>query len=280
MHEPAAAADLFHGIFEKLRQLDIAEQVHPDLYEDTDANFWEDYCGDDVSDLVELRRAAGEPGLQVLDLATGTGRIAFALAGAGAEVLGLERSPAMLELAFKARASKTGELAERVSFVQGDMSDFHLARRFDRIVLGATSICLLLKPGDRAGLFACAREHLAPGGQFLFNVLEGDHLGGQCQSDYMDVFTRASAEGQDFAIVGQRLDPASGHFLFNVYRERIAWDGNTVRTLGASVKARIERAEVMTHLANQGLHLISERRDGALANYCVGLPPKSSPEHH
>lgn len=280
MPESAQTAGAFHGIFEKLRQLDIAEQVHTDLYEDTDANFWEDYCGDDVSDLTALRRAAGEPGLQVLDLATGGGRIAFALAGSGAQVLGLERSPAMLELAFKARSSKPDDLAQRVSFVQGDMSDFHLDRRFDRIVLGATSICLLLQRQDRAGLFACARQHLAPHGQFLFNVLEGEYLGEQRQADYVDVFSRSSPEGQDFAIVGQRLDPASGHFLFNVYRERIAWNGDTVRTLGASVKARIDRAEVMAHLSEQGLHLVSEHRDGALTHYCVGLPPADSPGQH
>lgn len=60
--------------------------------------------------------AAPGPGVRALDLATGTGDIAFALAARGARVVGLDITPRMVELA---RAKPSGALAAQ--FLVGDM---------------------------------------------------------------------------------------------------------------------------------------------------------------
>src|SRR5437762_1029143 len=57
-------------------------------------------------------------GHRALDLACGTGSVALALARRGWEVIGIDRSPAMLAQA----AAKPG--AASIHWVQGDMSDF------------------------------------------------------------------------------------------------------------------------------------------------------------
>src|SRR6202046_2600942 len=57
-------------------------------------------------------------GMRILDVATGTGMVAFALAGRGAEVVGLDQSAAMLGGA-QDRLERTPELAGRLSFVTG-----------------------------------------------------------------------------------------------------------------------------------------------------------------
>src|SRR5207248_7421852 len=44
--------------------------------------------------------AAPRPGIRAVDLATGTGDIAFALAEAGADVVGVDVTPRMIELAI------------------------------------------------------------------------------------------------------------------------------------------------------------------------------------
>lgn len=59
------------------------------------------------------------PGMRILDVATGIGVVAFALAGRGAEVAGLDQSDAMLSGA-RARLKRTRELADRLSFVLGE----------------------------------------------------------------------------------------------------------------------------------------------------------------
>lgn len=65
-------------------------------------------------DAVELQR-----GMRILDVATGTGMVAFALAARGAEVVGLDQSEAMLGRA-QARLQRSPELAGRLSFVLGE----------------------------------------------------------------------------------------------------------------------------------------------------------------
>ena len=57
------------------------------------------------------RSGAPAPGARALDLATGTGDIAFALAARGARVVGLDVTPRMIELA---RAKAPARLAGRV----------------------------------------------------------------------------------------------------------------------------------------------------------------------
>src|SRR5437763_6273875 len=58
------------------------------------------------------------PGQRVLDVATGTGLVAFALARHGAEVVALDQSEEMLAGA-RARQAGAGPTAVRVSFVRG-----------------------------------------------------------------------------------------------------------------------------------------------------------------
>ena len=58
------------------------------------------------------------PGQRVLDVATGTGLVAFALARRGCEVVGLDQSEDMLGVARR-HLSERPELASRVTFVQG-----------------------------------------------------------------------------------------------------------------------------------------------------------------
>src|SRR3989442_181589 len=59
------------------------------------------------------------PGERILDVATGTGMVAFALARRGAEVVGLDQSDAMLGAA-RARLAQTPQLDGRVRFVRGE----------------------------------------------------------------------------------------------------------------------------------------------------------------
>jgi demethylmenaquinone methyltransferase/2-methoxy-6-polyprenyl-1,4-benzoquinol methylase len=59
-----------------------------------------------------------KPGMRVLDVATGTGLVAFALARRGCSVTALDQSEAMLDGA-RERLSRRPELAGTIAFVQG-----------------------------------------------------------------------------------------------------------------------------------------------------------------
>jgi len=125
------------------------------------------------------RLAAGldlKPGNRVLDLATGTGNIAMALAGAmedQGEVIGIDQSPGMLA---KAEEKRLRAGYGRVRFVRGDLQGSLLSCRdnsFDAITCGwaigyaspprlVRAICRKLKPGGKLGLIENAHDTLAP----------------------------------------------------------------------------------------------------------------------
>jgi len=263
------AAQSFHGIFRALQQLDIFDQpASDDLYGDTFADFWNAYFGDDVSDIPIYQALLASEGAQVLDLACGGGRIGIGLAREGVRVDGIELSPAMLALVERNLAHQAPEVATRLRFYQGNMCSFALPDRYDLIVLGTTSISLLPDAAARAALFRCVKAHLAPGGRFVFDLLDLGQERWKQLDHYLDVWSRETDQGQEFAIVGQRFYPEQHCFTFNVYRETIGWDGATTRTLGSSTKTWIEVDAVAQELPACGLRL-ADRIDRADLRYFV-----------
>jgi demethylmenaquinone methyltransferase/2-methoxy-6-polyprenyl-1,4-benzoquinol methylase len=107
---------------------------------------------------------APEPGMRILDVATGTGMVAFALAARGAEVVGLDQSEAMLAGA-RARLQRTPELADRLSFMLGEaetlpfaaggfdaLSFTYLLRYVDDPAATMRELARVVKPGGRIGM--------------------------------------------------------------------------------------------------------------------------------
>lgn len=112
--------------------------------------------------LSQVRRF-GEP---ALELACGTGRLTIPLAHQGLDMTGLDYSPQMLAEARR-KATATGVA---VSWIEGDMRDFDLGRRFRTIYLPANALAHLHTNRDMARMLACVQGHLVPGGAFLLQT--------------------------------------------------------------------------------------------------------------
>ena len=69
-----------------------------------------------------------EPSQRVLELGSGFGRVAEALARERRVVVGLELDPVMIALAERRRAELDRETAARVRYVQGDMAEIRARR--------------------------------------------------------------------------------------------------------------------------------------------------------
>jgi demethylmenaquinone methyltransferase/2-methoxy-6-polyprenyl-1,4-benzoquinol methylase len=102
-----------------------------------------------------------QPGMRILDVATGTGMVAFAHAARGAEVIGLDQSEAMLGGA-RARLEHSPELAGRLSLVLGEAESLPYADgEFD-----ALSFTYLLRyVDDRAATMRELARVVKPGGR-------------------------------------------------------------------------------------------------------------------
>jgi SAM-dependent methyltransferase len=134
---------------------------HPDLY---DALLpAEGY----VPFYVDLARQQGGA---VLELACGTGQLTIPVAMTGLPAVGLDQSGAMLNAARR-QASAAGAWVE---FVQGDMRDFSLGRRFNLVFVARNSLLHLLSTADLLAALTAVRRHLAPDGVFAFDVFNPD----------------------------------------------------------------------------------------------------------
>lgn len=263
-------SDNYFGIFHKLHQLGVAADYTGDLYGPHFAGFYDRFMAAYVEDLPAFERHV-RPGMHVLDLACGAGRLSFPLARLGAQVDGLELSADMLALAALHGASDEAACADRVRFVQGDMTQFALGRQYDLIILGITSISLLRSAALRAGLFACVASHLAPGGRFVFDTIDPASPNVARYTTLTDMWSHEDDDGIDFALFGQQLSADGGTLQFNVYREQLDWAGATRRSLGCSSKAWLPRAQLHAEIAASPLAVHEEFTQADLRYYVLAL---------
>ncbi|MGW0522034.1 class I SAM-dependent methyltransferase [Crossiella sp. NPDC003009] len=140
----------------------LFDQDYLDLYgADLDARA--DAEADLLWRLLDLR-----PGMTVLDLACGHGRLSNRLAARGCRVTGLDITPVFLK---RARAEAAGSGLE-VGYVLGDMRELPWTGEFDRVVNWFSSFGYFADADNRRVL-AEVRRVLRPGGRF---ALETMHL--------------------------------------------------------------------------------------------------------
>ena len=112
-------------------------------------------------------RKSGSP---ILELGCGSGRLTVLIAQSGVEVIGVDLSKPMLETA-RAKAQRAGV---RVPFLEGDMRNFEVPRKFSAIFIPGNSLLHLLTSEDVKQCFASVHRHLLPHGRLIFDVSKWD----------------------------------------------------------------------------------------------------------
>lgn len=157
-----------------------------------------------------------EPGLEVLDLACGHGRIANRLAQRGCRVTGLDANAGFLE-----RARRDAEQrGVQVDYHLGDMRAVPWESRFDRIINWFTAFGYF-DDDDNRRVLAEAYRALKPGGRFLI-----DHQNLLRMVRHWQGFSVVERDG-GFLIDRNRYDVASGR----TDNERIIVRGSRVRRM-------------------------------------------------
>ena len=102
------------------------------------------------------------PALSILDLGCGTGLLCNAYAALGHRVTGVDPAQAMLNVA---RQKPHGP---GIVWVHSTGQEFQSVQRFDLILMTGHAFQVLLERDDRRAVFDTVRQHLAPGGVFVF----------------------------------------------------------------------------------------------------------------
>lgn len=117
---------------------------------------------DDIQDI--LKEYQIEEGL-VLDLGCGTGSMTELLAEKGYDMIGVDNSEEMLELALKKRM----ESGHDILYLLQDMREFELYGTVRAIVSVCDCVNYITEEEELTGMFRLADNYLDPGGIFIFD---------------------------------------------------------------------------------------------------------------
>jgi SAM-dependent methyltransferase len=124
---------------------------------------WSVSVVEDVPFYVAEAERSGGP---VLELGVGTGRVAVPIAAAGIEVVGVDLSPGMLDVA-RERAELAGVAVDLRS---GDMRDPPVDGGFPLVICPFRSLLHMETERDRRAALRAVARHLEPAGRFVFDV--------------------------------------------------------------------------------------------------------------
>ena len=126
---------------------------------------WSRSVTEDVGFYVDEALASGGP---VVELAVGTGRIAIPIAQAGVDVIGVDSSPAMLDIAR--RAADNADVSSRVDLRLGDLRDPPVAERVPLVICPFRSLLHMETEDEKLRALRAAHNLLEPDGRFVFDV--------------------------------------------------------------------------------------------------------------
>ncbi|RAM51565.1 MAG: SAM-dependent methyltransferase [Hapalosiphonaceae cyanobacterium JJU2] len=109
----------------------------------------------------------------ILELGCGTGNHAVLLAKEGYKINGVDFSLEMLQKADNRLCQLPVELASRLKFSHGDIRQVRLNQTFDVVMSLFHVISYQTKNEDLLAAFATVKEHLKPGGIFIFDIWYG-----------------------------------------------------------------------------------------------------------
>jgi SAM-dependent methyltransferase len=137
--------------------------------------------GEDIELIMELAEKFPGP---ILELMSGTLRVAIPLAKKGFQITCLDVHPKMVQCARENLEKEDRKVRDRICIMETDVRDFDLKRRFGFIFITYNSFLHLLQGFDQVLTLRAIKKHLKDGGRLLIDVFKPDLERQQEMLDY------------------------------------------------------------------------------------------------
>ena len=187
-------------------------KIYDRLADVYDRGGWESYSRRMFPYLEKVLRRYRFQKKNVAELACGTGTLAIALCREGFQVVGVDRSEAMLRVA----RDKARQAGAEVTFLKQDIRRLSLDRPVDLATCFFDSMNYLLSYGDLVKTFCRVQQALNPGGLFVFDMNTAAGLASRWDAH------DGSRDLGDVAIIGSsQFDPRAmlGTIRITVFRK-------------------------------------------------------------
>lgn len=135
-------------------------QIYDNLMETVDYARWTDF-------VLALVKNSGDNPQNILELGCGTGNITLELLERGYEVVGVDISEEMLELA----EDKTMEFGEKIILIEQDITELDFeVYEIDTVIACNDTFNYILEEEKLQGLFDYLYPRIKTGGQFVFDI--------------------------------------------------------------------------------------------------------------
>ena len=213
-----------------------------------------------IEDLKLLITLAAETDDPILELGCGTGRLLLTLSRVVHTSIGIDNSPAMLEIARKKLTKESIYVRERVSLVEGDITSFGLDQRFGLVILPYNTLFHLDRSGRR-NCFRCVDQHLRPGGRLVIDIDNPFEIADPVEDGILILERSMIEPGSDQLVLQMTsswvdTDTQQRHMTWIFDASPIA-GGEISRTVVKSVFHYVNAHELEVELRSAGLKLIA-----------------------
>lgn len=208
---------------------------------------------------------ASQPIKEVLDVGCGTGGHLLPLARRGYRVTGVDCSPEMLAAAQQ-KAEADGLT---VDFQVGDVRELRLERTFDAAISMFAVLSYLTSLDDLLAAFGAVRQHLEPGGLFLFDVWFGP-----------GVLTERPTERSKVVQRGNERIIRLAHPELDLMAQVVAVDYKVLHLRGDHLLSETDEQHRMRFFAPQELHHLLQATGFNLLALSPFMQPDAPPTRH
>lgn len=141
-------------------QYSALHRVYDYLMQNVDYKKWTEY-------IVELIKSSGENPKNILELGCGSGNITVELLERGYEVVGIDISPEMLEIARE----KTFDFGNKIILIQQDLNEIDFeVYEIDTVIATNDTFNYITDKNKLQSLFEYLYKRIKKGGQFVFDI--------------------------------------------------------------------------------------------------------------